>query len=61
MESNSNPGEKKPKRPRIGQAYRPEETGESRPRFDNSNFSARYNNSEPAADGEFQKRPYSSA
>ena len=53
MDSNSS--EKKPKRPRIGQTLRPaEETGESRPRFDN--YAPRAN-----GDGEqntYQKRPY---
>ena len=56
MESNS--PEKKPKRPRIGQAFRAAEDPEARPRFERPSFSNDSENGSDAADSYHQNRPY---
>ncbi len=57
MDSNSS--EKKPKRPRIGQAFRAgDDAGENRPRFDSSNYVPRQNSDGTDASDYRAKRPY---
>ncbi len=56
MESNS--PEKKPKRPRIGQAFRAADDPEARPRFERPSFSNDSENGSDASDSYHQPRPY---
>ena len=58
MDSNSS--EKKPKRPRIGQAFRSsDDAGESRPRFNSSSYNHENSNGENAGENPYrQQRPY---
>ncbi len=57
MDSNSS--EKKPKRPRIGQAFRAsEDSGESRPRFETSNFTPHTQEDGEQQNDGYRKRPF---